>query len=112
MSGAMVLIASDTLGRGDEELGRRLMVKFFHQLCSVAERPPVVAFLNSGVKLLTRSSPVLDALRALDEAGVDLLACGTCVEHFNLRDDIGVGRISDMREIVTTMAKAERVISL
>lgn len=112
MSGTMVLMTSGTLGRDDDVLGRRLMIKFFHQLCGISERPSVVGFYNGGVTLLGTASPVLDALKTLDTLGVDLIACGTCVEHFGLLDDIAIGRITDMREIVATMMSARRVVTV
>ena len=106
----MFVISSDTLGRGDDVLGRRLMLKFVQQLHVMTPRPHAVAFYNSGVNLLLPSSPVLDALETLEADGVDLVACGTCLEHFQSRHAIVTGRVSDMREIVTTMAASEKVV--
>lgn len=107
---AMFAITSDALGRGDDALGRRLMLKFIQQLHAASPRPHVVAFYNAGVNLLLPSSPAVDALRTLEADGVDLIACGTCLDHFGIRGAIATGRISDMREIVTTMAASEKVI--
>ena len=112
MPHTMVVVTGETLGRGDEELGRRLMVKFVAQLMALGNEPHVVAFYNAGVKLLVRGSPVVDALRALDRNGVELIACGTCVEHFAIRDELAAGRVSDMREIVASMQAAEKVITV
>jgi len=106
----MFVISGDGLGRGDDGLGRRLMVKFVQQLLVMTPRPHVVAFYNAGVNLLVPSAPVADALRALEADGVDLIACGTCLDHFQIRGAIVAGRVSDMREIVTTMATSEKVI--
>ncbi len=108
----MVVVTADTLGRGDDGLGRRLMTKFFGQLTAMPDRPHVVAFYNAGVKLLVRSSPVLEALQSLEHEGVELVACGTCVEHFAIARDLAVGRVSDMREIVATMQASDKVISV
>jgi len=106
----MFVISSDTLGRGDDILGRRLMLKFVQQIHMMAPRPHAVAFYNSGVNLLLPSSAALDALKTLEADGADLIACGTCLEHFGTRHAIVTGRVSDMREIVTTMAASEKVI--
>ncbi len=111
MSESMVVVAGEGLGRGDDELGRRLMIKFFGQLASLGDKPHVVAFYNAGVKLLVHGSPLLDALHALERDGVDLIACGTCVEHFALRDNLAVGRVTDMREIVATVQASGKVIT-
>ncbi len=106
----MFVISADTLGRGDDGLGRRLMVKFVQQLLVLTPRPHVVAFYNSGVNLLLPSSPVVDAFKSLETDGVDLVACGTCLDHFQIRGAIVTGRVSDMREIVGAMAASGTVI--
>ena len=107
----MVTITGEGLGRGDDDLGRRLMIKFVGQLATLPEALHVVAFYNAGVRLLVAGSPVVDALQALERAGTDLIACGTCVDHFGLRDQLAVGRISDMREIVSAMQAALKLIT-
>ena len=107
---AMFVITSDGLGRGDDGLGRRLMMKFVQQLAAMAPRPHVVAFYNAGVNLLLPSAPEIDTLKMLEADGVDLIACGTCLDHFQIRSAIVTGRVSDMREIVTTMAASEKVV--
>ncbi|CBE68200.1 SirA-like (fragment) [Candidatus Methylomirabilis oxygeniifera] len=76
------------------------------------EKPSGIVFYNSGVNLLARGSSVLDALDVLAEAGVDLIACGTCVAFYKLKDKIFVGRISDMLEIVSTLMNSEKVITI
>ncbi len=108
----MVAVSGEGMGRGDDDLGRRLMAKFFAQLVALGDKPHVVAFYNAGVKLLVRESPVLEALRSLDHDGVELIACGTCVHHFGLGDRLAVGRVSDMREIVASMQAADKVITV
>jgi len=105
----MLVITSDALGRGDDGLGRRLMVKFVQQVGAVSPRPSLMAFYNAGVNLLVPSSPVLGTLKALEADGVELIACGTCLDHFKIRDAIAAGRISDMREIVVAMAASSKV---
>jgi len=62
--------------------------------------------------LLASGSSVLDALEGLAAAGVDLVACGTCVGHFQLKDQLATGRVSDMQEIVSQMMAAEKVITI
>ncbi len=106
----MFVISSDSLGRGDDDLGRRLMVKFVQQLLALTPRPHAVAFYNAGVNLLRPSSPVADAFRKLEVDGVDLIACGTCLDHFQIQSTVAVGRVSDMREIVGAMEASGKVI--
>jgi selenium metabolism protein YedF len=106
----MYVMTAETLGRGDEGLGRRLMVKFVQQLAALSPRPAVVGFYNGGVNLLVPSSPVLEAFKTMEHDGVELIACGTCLDHYQIRDAIAAGRVSDMREILGAMAAAEKTI--
>jgi len=108
----VLAIDGDTMGRGDEALGGRLMVKFIHQLPGVSDRPHAIVFYNTGVRLLADRSVVLDTLRQLEHDGVELLACGTCVAHFGLEARLAVGRVTDMREIAATLTGAERVVRI
>ena len=111
MNRFMLVVSADTLGRGDDELGRRLMIKYLGQVAALADKPSTVAFYNSGVKLLTQLSPVLEALGELDRAGTELIACGTCVEHFAIRP-VDAVRVTDMREIVATVQAFEKVCTV
>jgi selenium metabolism protein YedF len=108
----MVVVTGEGLGRGDEDLGRKLMIKFFGHIAALGDKPHVVAFYNAGVKLLVQGSPLLDPLRSLDHDGVELIACGTCVEHFGIREHLAVGRVGDMREIVASMQASDKVITV
>ena len=101
--GKSIIVGCETLGRGDNELGLRLMGSFLRTLAAAVEKPSAVIFYNSGVRLVADDSPVLDALEALDSQGVDLAACGTCLAHFGLQERVAVGRESNMQEIVSVM---------
>jgi hypothetical protein len=103
-------ITGEGLGRGDDALGARLMIKFVQQIAAQATKPTTVAFYNAGVRLLLPSSPVIDSLKALEADGVDLIACGTCLDHFDMRGRLAAGRISDMREILAALASADKAI--
>jgi len=96
----VVVVGAETMGRGDDALGAKLMGSFLRTLASTEPRPDAVVFYNAAVKLLGPGSPHLDALRTLEDAGVDLLACVTCLEHFALTQTLAVGTVSNMREIV------------
>jgi hypothetical protein len=105
------MVKSQYFGCGDDELGGKLMAAFFRKIWASATKPEAVIFFNSGVKLLLEGSPVLDSLLAIRESGVDLVACGLCVQHFDVKDRIEVGRVSDMQEMVSILMGAEKVIS-
>lgn len=108
----VVLVASDTLGRGEAELGGILMRSFFHTLGEVQPLPDTIVFLNSGVRLACEGSPVADDLDALCDQGVQLLACGTCLDYLGLKDRLRVGEVSNMYTIAETLLGAGRVLNL
>lgn len=111
-SETVFIISSDRLGRGDKDLGRQLMAKFVQQLQTQSPKPHAIVFYNSGVRLLTTGSRCLDGLRSLEHDGTDLLACGTCIDHYRLRDQIAAGHITDMREIVAAIQAAPKVVTV
>lgn len=108
----VVILNADTMGRGDDALGAKLVGSFLRTLAQTDGKPGAVVFYNAAVRLLARESPHLDALRALDDAGVDLLACVTCLEFFGLVDRIAVGQVSNMREIVQRTMGAAKVVTV
>ena len=88
------------------------MRKYLFTLSTTEFRADAIVFYNAAVKLLAEDSPCLGTLRALEEQGTDLLACVTCLEHFDLVKRLGVGTVSNMREIVAVLHKARKVITL
>jgi selenium metabolism protein YedF len=107
-----LLVASDSFGRGDDDLGKLLMDRFLHEVGGASGLPDIVIFMNAGVKLVAEASPVLEHLRRLDQSGVELFACTTCLERFDLADKVEVGTKSDMRSIVEMLTRAARVITV
>lgn len=111
--GIVVFIGSDIIGRGENlELGRLLMQSFLNTLQSLPERPESIIFMNNGVKLVAEDSNVLGELKQLDDDGMELLACGTCLSRLGLSDRVAIGQVSNMFTIADVMMKASRVISL
>jgi selenium metabolism protein YedF len=108
----VLLVAANTLGRGDDELGSVLMRTFVHTLTESEIKPHKIVFMNSGVKLVAQGSEVVDDLRVLEKESVEILACGTCLGHYGLKDAVKVGRISNMYEITMALMKATKVICI
>jgi len=108
----VVLIPSDGMGRGDEELGGILIRAFLHTLNEVEPLPATMIFINTGVNLTVEGSPVLEDLQLLEQRGVEILACGTCLGHFDLKEKIAVGEISNMYTIAETLLGAGKVVAL
>lgn len=108
----VIIINSDTLGRGDEGVGKTLLGTFLRKILASLEKPDILLFYNSGVRLLTRESHFLDVLDALEKSGVELLACGTCVYKVCGQHSLAVGRISNMDEMADIIIGAKKVITL
>ena len=108
----MVIVTSDFLGRGDDELGSKLMGGFLKTMKEMGNELWRLVFLNNGVKLAVDGSTVLSPLKELKDQGVPILVCGTCLNHFNLLDKLRVGEITNMLDIVTSMQVADKVITI
>ena len=106
----VVVISSETMGRGDDKLGFVLMKGFIHTLLDLDTLPGTMIFYNSGVKLAVQDSDVIDDLKELESRGVELLICGTCANYFEIKDSLGAGVISNMYDIAGTMSKAGRLV--
>ena len=112
-TGVVLFIASDVLGRGDnQQLGSLLMQSFLHTLHGLTSKPETIIFINNGVKLVAEDSLVLEDLRQLESQGIELLACGTCLSRLQLLDKVAVGQVSNMHTIAETLLQAEKVIPL
>jgi selenium metabolism protein YedF len=106
------VINSDKMGQGDEELGGCLMGNFLKTLLDAEKKPRMLVLYNSGVKLAAFGSPVLETLQSLENLGVEIICCGTCVNFYGLTDLIQAGRISNMREIVGVLTETQNTITL
>jgi selenium metabolism protein YedF len=109
---SVVLIDSDSIGRGSEELGRILMRSFLHTLAEAEFKAAKIIMVNSGVKLTCEGSEVLEDLRHLSGQGTEVLSCGTCLDYFGLKTRLQVGRISNMYEILSSLAQAGKVLKI
>ncbi len=108
----MVLIATDRLGFGDDELGQKLIVSFIKTIKEMGKELWRLVFVNNGVKLTISGSPVLEDLLAYEKNGLTILVCGTCLTHFDLLEAKKVGETTNMLDIVTAMQLADKVINL
>ncbi|WP_461365804.1 sulfurtransferase-like selenium metabolism protein YedF [Candidatus Darwinibacter acetoxidans] len=106
----VVVLASDQMGSGDPELGRVLMKSFIYALSELEELPAKVLLYNSGVKLAVEGADTLGDLRKLAERGVEILSCGTCLNFFNLTEQLGVGAVTNMYEILQSQMAAGRIV--
>jgi len=106
----VVVISSDKMGEGAEELGHLLILTFIRALKDLDKLPQKIVFYNSGVKLITKSSPVIEDLRDLEKMGVELLICGTCLNFYCLETVLGAGTVSNMYSIAEVMATSDKIL--
>lgn len=107
-----MVITSETLGKGNDELGAILTRVFLTCLGQGDEVPEVLGLMNGGVKLACEGSPVLEELKKIEERGVKVRACGTCLDFFELRDKLVVGEAGKMPDTVAGLMTAEDAIVL
>jgi len=94
---------SDKLGKGADELGDVLIKGFLHTLLETDPLPEKLIFINSGVKIVTENEDAIESLQELEDKGVNILACGTCLDYYGIEDQLAVGEISNMYEIVESL---------
>lgn len=102
-----ILIQSDVLGRGNDELGQLLMANFLRLLGESKEKPAALVFWNTGVRLVGEGSWALAHLKTLEEQGVEILACWTCLEFFELTDKVAVGKPTNMLKSIHSMLTSD-----
>jgi len=108
----LVLIRSDKMGEGEEQIGHIMMKKFINGLVGLDKKPEKIVFYGLGVKLTAKDSPVMDALLSLENMGVEIVSCATCVNYYGLTDKIQVGRIGDMPELLKSLMEADDSIAV
>lgn len=108
----MIMIATDRIGYGDDELGLKLMVSFIRTLKEMGPDLWRLVFVNNGVKLAIQSSESLADLKEMENSGLQILVCGTCLTHFHLLEQKRVGETTNMLDIVTAMQLADKVINI
>ena len=109
MQSKYILIQSEGLGRGDDKLGGLLIANFLRLLAEIEEKPRSIIFWNTGIKLVCEGSRVLEHIQKLENAGVEILACTTCLEYFDLMDKLTVGKPATMMKSIESMLDGEFV---
>lgn len=108
----VIAISKDFMGNGSEELGKLLIKGFIYTSSEYDKLPKTIVFFNSGVKLTTEGSPCLDDLEKLQDNGVEIISCGTCLDYYGLKEKLKVGEISNMYTIYETLFNAGKVINI
>lgn len=108
----VVFMGKDTVGDGEQPLGTTLAQMFFYTLSESNDLPEAVLFMNRGVMLPTLDAQIPEHLEKLQDQGVKILVCGTCLDYYHLKDQLKIGTVSNMYEIVSCMQQADKVITL
>ena len=106
----VVVVPSPVMGHDDKELGEVLIKAFVFALTQQDDLPDSILFYNGGVKLTCEGSPVLDDLKKLADAGVEILSCGTCLKHYDIEEKLAVGEVTNMYVIVEKQLQAGIVV--
>ena len=106
----VVVISSDKMGNGNDQLGSVLMKGFLFALTQLEELPGTILFYNGGAVLTSEGSESLEDLRSLEAQGVEIMTCGTCLDYYGLKEKLAVGSVTNMYSIVETMQKADHIL--
>ncbi len=108
----IILINGEGMGRADPPLQHQLLKTYLQLVGEIEPLPAALCFYADGVKMALDGSPVLDELRALEERGVYIILCGTCLSYFDVVDDVAVGVQGGMTDIIEAQWQATKVITL
>ena len=108
--GKVVVLSANTMGSGDEQLGKKLMKAFVFALTNQDEAPEKVICYNSGAYLTTEDPDTIKDLKSLEEAGTVVMTCGTCLDFYGLKEKLQVGIVSNMYDIVEAQMQAGLII--
>lgn len=112
LSDTCIFINSDKMGNGNDELGTVLMKGYIYTLTESKPYPKSILFVNSAIKLTTENEATVENLKILQDAGVEILSCGTCLDYYGLKEDLKVGTVTNMYTIVETMNNSSKTISI
>ncbi len=107
---SVITIKSNKMGEGDPDLGEILIKAFVNTIQELDKQPSHIILYNSGVKLTTANSGVTDALKELENNGVKIVVCGTCIDFYDIKDKVQVGTVSNMYTISDIMNRADKII--
>lgn len=106
----VVVLGADHMGEGDEKLGRMLMKGFVYALTQTDKLPKTILLYNSGAYLSCEGSDSLEDLKTLEAEGVEVMTCGTCLNHYGLSKKLAVGSVTNMYVIAQTMMEADHIV--
>jgi sulfur relay (sulfurtransferase) complex TusBCD TusD component (DsrE family) len=112
MKDTIILVTNNGMGTADPALQHKLAAKYFELLMQNTNLPAAICFYTEGVKLTVTGSPVLEQLKALEANGVRLIICSTCLDFYGINDQIQVGIVGGMTDVIEAQTKAGKVITI
>ena len=106
----VVVISSDRMGEGNDALGKVLIKGFIFAVSQLETLPKTILFYNGGATLTAEGSDSLADLKCMEDAGVEIMTCGTCLDYYGLKEKLAVGTVTNMYSIVEKLAAADKVI--
>lgn len=106
----IVVVSSDRMGSGNDELGKVLVKGFIFAVTQLDELPEQMLFYNGGAVLTCEGADTLEDLKNLEAQGVEILTCGTCLDYYGLKEKLQVGSVTNMYAIVEAMSRADKII--
>lgn len=108
----LVVLSRDGMGDAEPALSQKLLGKWLELTRQNGDSPGAMAFYATGVRLVVEGSPVLEGLRALEAQGTHLIVCATCLEFYGLREQVAVGIVGGMGDIIAAQTKARKIVTL
>lgn len=111
-TGMVIAFGRNVLGEGDPKLGQILLKSYIYSLTELDTPPEHLLFFNGGARLTSQDSGVLDDLKTLEDKGSQISTCGTCLDFYNIKDQLAIGEITNMYAIVEAMDQADKVVTI
>jgi intracellular sulfur oxidation DsrE/DsrF family protein len=111
-SETLILLTREGMGSADTSLQHKLLDTYLNLLLKNDTLPNAICFYTEGVRLLVEGSPHLEQLSLLEQRGVRLIICSTCLNYFGLTEKVRVGIVGGMADILEAQVKAGKVITL
>ncbi len=112
LSNTCIFLSSEKMGEGNDELGKVLMKGYIYTLTETKPYPKTIVLVNSAIKLSTENEATIENLSILENSGVEILSCGTCLDYYGLKEELKVGSVTNMYTIVDIMNKSSQTISI
>jgi len=108
----VIVFNNNGMGKAEPELSHKLAFNFVKLLNEEAQLPSAILFYAEGVKLCCESSIIIDGLKQLEQNGVKMIACTTCLNYYNIKEKLLVGNAGTMADILLYQIKADKIIAL